>query len=954
MKSFSPFRMFLLCAILVSLVISGAGWQFAFAIGTKSQVGRARATHSQPVSPTESAQWPTSTSAPSATHRVFLPIVARPQAVATSSGWVMAGSDPQRTSRTTEQVPSADYMITHRNDWNNGMLYPQWAKPIEPYIPQKVQIIAAYNTLYVSTARGLYALDSSTGAVKWVFPTELPLGHSPTVVDGVAYVGGLDHRLYAVDAFSGSLLWSFDGAVAGFDTNPLVINSLVFAGNRDGYMYAVYADNQPQRGQLAWKYKTDGAIHFSAASDGTNIYFASDDSFAYALNALSGNLVWKSAKLLGAGFRSWWPVVYGNIVIFPGSSNYRDNVRPGASSPYNIDQLDREVVSGLPDGDGSLRGKLLGPRGADGWINTSQSTTIGSGTANISKYFENKPWRRTYFVLDKSTGQEVTYDFNGNGKAEYAPFTWVGTQSGNRFPPAVGGDGVLYQATDIYYGPWINGAGIAGWQVGTPYINTPSAVWHAIDEPTAFAIGGNIVYWNDSGNQRAGAFDLSVPNTRFLDQNQTADPYREWSFWSNGLDKVFPGFPASTSASQYGGTNGSYDNSGDQNPPVPYQGRVYVHRSNYVIALGPQQVTPAILPAASVSTPQPVTISSDVDGLKQQLAQEVQKIVTAGHLRPGLLSSGHVDLEAKSTCADEFQDYFRNPADTLYTLIRALPYLPSDLAQQTRTYIQTEYAAYPPLNITHIGWKNGANRQAFSLPPELESDAANLPAQLNYGNFAGWPSGSIPPFTFYALWKYAQTFGGGAQLYAQAKGKLPSVPSDATLAKYPFAHNDFIAGYIGYIELAKLAGDNTEASNKQVVLNSLLTKRATNFRKDTPYVSGAIDSATMYCRAFSSSRNFIDLVPELGNYLHDNAIAKVQTAVTEYNRVTPYWFVSAFEDTINEGVSQPLYDTIGIFNAKALILKQARSELVKYLDVPAFARGDLFYIQRLILTIEAP
>jgi hypothetical protein len=213
-------------------------------------------------------------------------------------------------------------------------------------------------------------------------------------------------------------------------------------------------------------------------------------------------LVWKSAKLPGAGFRSWWPVVYGNAVIFPGSSNYRDNVRPGAPTLYNIDQLDREVVSNPPSASTSLRGRTLGPRGANGLINTSQSAAIGSGTSNISGYYEAKPWRRTYFVLNKNTGQEITFDFNGNGTPEYAPFLWLGTQSGNRYPPAVGSDGLIYQATNIYYDSWINGGVIAGWQFGTPYLSTPTASWHAIDEPTAYAIGGSIVYWNDSGNQR--------------------------------------------------------------------------------------------------------------------------------------------------------------------------------------------------------------------------------------------------------------------------------------------------------------------------------------------------------------------------------------------------------------------------------------------------------------------
>ena len=58
-----------------------------------------------------------------------------------ASSWPMAGANPQRTSWTAEEV--------------RGELRPLWYKPFEPYISQKVQIIAAYNTLYIATAKGL-------------------------------------------------------------------------------------------------------------------------------------------------------------------------------------------------------------------------------------------------------------------------------------------------------------------------------------------------------------------------------------------------------------------------------------------------------------------------------------------------------------------------------------------------------------------------------------------------------------------------------------------------------------------------------------------------------------------------------------------------------------------------------------------------------------------------------
>jgi hypothetical protein len=96
------------------------------------------------------------------------------------------------------------------------------------------------------------------------------------------------------------------------------------------------------------------------------------------------------------------------------------------------------------------------------------------------------------------------------------------------------------------------------------------------------------------------------------------------------------------------------------------------------------------------------------------------------------------------------------------------------------------------------------------------------------------------------------------------------------------------------------------------------------------------------------------LVPELGDYLHDHALARVQVAVDEYERVAPFWFVSFAQQALWENAVQPLYDVNALFQAKALILHESQAELGKYLDVPAFARGDLFYIHNVIALLEAP
>ena len=96
------------------------------------------------------------------------------------------------------------------------------------------------------------------------------------------------------------------------------------------------------------------------------------------------------------------------------------------------------------------------------------------------------------------------------------------------------------------------------------------------------------------------------------------------------------------------------------------------------------------------------------------------------------------------------------------------------------------------------------------------------------------------------------------------------------------------------------------------------------------------------------------LVPELGDYLSSRIFEEVEGAINEYSYVAPYWFVSRYEAMINEGVMSPLYNSPALFQAKAYVLRQDREELSKYLDVPAFAVGDLFYIQNIVATLNAP
>lgn len=397
---------------------------------------------------------------------LWLPIAFKPDdgsSTPASDSWSTAAANPQRTSWVAEAV---DPQVA-------GKFGLEWYRPIEAYIGQNVQLIAARGKIYAATARGLYALTAANGDVAWRFDTELPLGNSPTVAGNVVYVGGLDRRVYALNADTGALIWTFTGSKGGFSTNPLVQGGLVMLGSRDGYFYALDAIT----GALRWQYPAPeaaplGPILYSAAYKDGKVFFAANDNHAYALQTANGALVWRSALLPGDGYQGWWPVVYGNYVVYSAAPGYAEGADIGTNSvaavvskndPYYATmhnfQYSTDLIKTLQRDDvfhsGEGNSDALGPVFTTGSASdrTGISWSWGNGRsvvdgAKAAKYLEddgqalvnrptNKPWRRSVIVLSSADGSEFTYDSDGNGKPEFAPFLAVGAKSGNRYPPVV-------------------------------------------------------------------------------------------------------------------------------------------------------------------------------------------------------------------------------------------------------------------------------------------------------------------------------------------------------------------------------------------------------------------------------------------------------------------------------------------------------------------------------------
>lgn len=142
------------------------------------------------------------------------------------------------------------------------------------------------------------------GDQRWMFPTDERVVSSPTIVDGIVYVGCDDSHVYALDAATGDEEWRFetDDRVV---SSPTVSEGTVFVGSWDDHLYALDAET----GEKQWRFETRQKVTASptvaavptnredagAESDRHLVFFGSDDTTVYALDTATGEEIWRFA-----------------------------------------------------------------------------------------------------------------------------------------------------------------------------------------------------------------------------------------------------------------------------------------------------------------------------------------------------------------------------------------------------------------------------------------------------------------------------------------------------------------------------------------------------------------------------------------------------------------------------------------------------------------------------------
>ena len=197
-------------------------------------------------------------------------------------------------------------------------------------------------TMFVTTARGTYAIDAATCALRWKHTYayrpgpdfDLKVNRGVAYADGRLFRGANDGRLYALDARTGKELWN---VVAGevkkgetFPAAPVAWGGLVFIGNAGGDNFGVTGR------MMAFDARTGGRVWSHELIPETG---AASRTWPAGTETVprGGGATWTSYAL---------DTLSGSVFLSTGNAapDFLDEVRPGTNlHTYSVVELDARL-----------------------------------------------------------------------------------------------------------------------------------------------------------------------------------------------------------------------------------------------------------------------------------------------------------------------------------------------------------------------------------------------------------------------------------------------------------------------------------------------------------------------------------------------------------------------------------------------------------------------------------
>lgn len=250
------------------------------------------------------------------------------------------------------------------------------------------------NMVYIMSRDGAIHALTTAGVLKWRLRTGGLDMSSPTVVNGVVYVGsGYPNKdFWAVDANTGVVKWRTNSGLLDpllkrtgqfVYSSQAVSDGIVYGSANDGGFYGF----DGATGKLKWRYETGGGVYFHSPTLAGNLLIGVPgdyDTSVYGINRMTGQLSWK--------YESGYQHSYVSSPAYDG-----DTVYVGLGEP------DQEIVA-LNAQTGVLKWKYVTGYATQNSYTSSPAVTnnvIFVGTAQAKR---GDPESGRLIALDKATG----------------------------------------------------------------------------------------------------------------------------------------------------------------------------------------------------------------------------------------------------------------------------------------------------------------------------------------------------------------------------------------------------------------------------------------------------------------------------------------------------------------------------------------------------------------------
>lgn len=279
-----------------------------------------------------------------------------------------------------------------------------WTLPVEAFAPRE-SIAVAYGNLYLIPGDVTRSVDTESGEEYDTINQIWAIGTKPWPM----------YRYDPAHSASGqsgpttlSLLWNFStqGAIV---SSPSLSDGQVYFGSQDTFVYSLNA----RTGQRIWKFQTNDRIKSSPAVSDGKVFIGPDDGYIYCLDANDGHLIWSTYA--GGSI----PVTFAASVVLRSSPIIDDSRLYVGSLDTNLYCLDSE------------NGEIIWKYQTNGYITSTPAVADGSLYA-----LSQEPDSGALYKLDKNTGK-----LEWRKEIPYNEVFWGGTDL--HASPTVAGDTIF-------------------------------------------------------------------------------------------------------------------------------------------------------------------------------------------------------------------------------------------------------------------------------------------------------------------------------------------------------------------------------------------------------------------------------------------------------------------------------------------------------------------------------